>query len=251
MIPPDTFSFQTTQGAWADNTPPYDFQIPGTPSSSLPNGTGVAAWACNRIKTFECPSDSAYGAGVWVWDIYLMPAVPDGYYADVLPSNPADPRMMALGVSNYAANAGYGLYLPGGGVSDPYVGPFGINSKSRITDISDGTSNTLAFGETVGGACYGQRDTVVAWAGAGAMPIGYGLPDSCGWWTFGSKHSGVVNFAFCDGSVRPIRKGIVYNPGADPNGGQGAPPPGPDAQALFNVAGVHDGSVVDFSQLRE
>jgi prepilin-type processing-associated H-X9-DG protein len=47
---------------------------------------------------------------------------------------------------------------------------------------------------------------------------------------FGSKHSGVVNFAYADGSVRGIRKGV-------------------DRVAYIFASAKQDGNVYDASQL--
>lgn len=106
---------------------------------------------------------------------------------------------------------------------------FGENSNARFTDIADGTSNTLAFGEqTV------TNNDGVAWTNGQANPWGYrawvqigidptiwgsGLNKwSNNWgalpqrhrgvlesWAYaGSLHTSVVQFAFADGSVRGI-----------------------------------------------
>jgi prepilin-type N-terminal cleavage/methylation domain-containing protein/prepilin-type processing-associated H-X9-DG protein len=227
QMPSDIFNFDTIEGAWAYNTPPYDFQQ-GVPSNML-NGTGVPLWSLFHVKTFECPSDNLYqptssgviDAAMWVLDPYV--------YIDLLPSWGNAPN---LGGSNYVSN--------GGGYMDslnpgwmPFKGPFYRNSKTRFTDIGDGTSNTLAFGETLGGSYPGDRDLRLAWPGAGCYPSAWGLgntngPTQVGWWQYSSKHSGVVNFSFCDGSVHGLSKSI-------------------DTGTFVYLSGANDGVVIDSS----
>jgi len=44
--------------------------------------------------------------------------------------------------------------------------------------------------------------------GAGALPTAWCLIDPAQWYSFGSKHTRVVLFGYCDGSVRQVRRGI-------------------------------------------
>jgi prepilin-type processing-associated H-X9-DG protein len=117
-------------------------------------------------------------------------------------------------------------------------GVFYINSGVRIADITDGTSNTIAFGErnrhdpnlnAIYGDDFMEQHSGYAWANAlpgydylfGAVePINWTLTRagitkdtnffyqdarmSC----FGSEHSGGANFALADGSVRFISETI-------------------------------------------
>jgi prepilin-type processing-associated H-X9-DG protein len=84
--------------------------------------------------------------------------------------------------------------------------------RRRPADILDGTANTLLFGEYLGGLHIdGTREMETSWMGAGCLPTRWGLapiygPKGNDYYViqFQSKHNGVVNFAFADGSVRGI-----------------------------------------------
>src|SRR5262249_43597895 len=54
-LDPGLFKFGTTTGAWAYNTPPFDFNSGVTPT----NGTGYPQVCNSFIPTFVCPSDNA------------------------------------------------------------------------------------------------------------------------------------------------------------------------------------------------
>jgi len=54
QLDPGLFKFDTTTGAWAYNTAPFDFNS-GAP---MINGTGYPKICDARIKTYVCPSDN-------------------------------------------------------------------------------------------------------------------------------------------------------------------------------------------------
>jgi prepilin-type processing-associated H-X9-DG protein len=139
-----------------------------------------------------------------------------------------------LGASNYAGNAGFA----GPDVSasaQKYIGPYYQNSKTSLQSINDGTSNTIAFGETLGGTSASTRDFRLSWMGAGGLFTGHGLPGTAQVWTFGSRHAGgIVQFGYCDGSVRGIHNGITS---------------GTAYNNYIAASGMRDGVVIDFSQL--
>src|SRR5207244_2730778 len=114
-------------------------------------------------------------------------------------------------------------------------------SKTTIGAIADGTSNTVAFGEYAGVHNNGTREFGISWMGAGWLVSKWGLApiyDASGntggndytWRQWSSKHAGVVNFAFADGSVRPISKTADFN-------------------TWIYVTGMADGKVVNLSNL--
>jgi prepilin-type processing-associated H-X9-DG protein len=115
-------------------------------------------------------------------------------------------------------------------VDKELIGVFGVRSQTTIAQISDGTSQTLIFGEapgTIGAADLdhtGRQNGFlagVAWAGNATLPVYSGLDASrfnnsivpgqydTHYITFGSVHSGgIVPFCYADGSVRQLHKTI-------------------------------------------
>jgi prepilin-type N-terminal cleavage/methylation domain-containing protein/prepilin-type processing-associated H-X9-DG protein len=268
---PSLFDVNTTAGAWAYTTPPFD--------SGNGNFTGIPGYVQNRIKTFECPSVDNYGAvTVGVIDGFFLfrpqPSDPLETYIDFLPPTTpgfAGPNVDNIGATNYAANAGAydqcgndtldtainppdntppSQFIPNVPKIPlaPFVGPFCTNSKTKITAITDGTSNTIAFGETTGGHLTGgSRDYRIAWMGAGAFATAYGLREGTSSGRFTSMHPGIVNFAMCDGSVRGLRKGGALTTQDQVTAYWQNPPP--QWFAFQQLAGMADGAVIDFSQI--
>jgi prepilin-type N-terminal cleavage/methylation domain-containing protein len=207
------------------------------------NAPGITA-ARTQIKPYTCPSDGSLytqTSGVFIGFTIDSNGYFYGFYnanggnAAGNPNNNGPPA----GQCNYIGCAGeYGPVLP------PYSGIYYKDSKTTITSITDGTSNTIAFGETLtGGDTDSTRAYNMTWAGAGAMPLYWGLPTgkkaAGNWYTFSSMHTGIVQFGFQDGSVRPIRKGV------------GTTPYSADWYALMAAGGISDGTVITFSLLGE
>jgi len=236
-IPLSYFSLTGTAGAWAYNTPPY----------SATNKSGIALWSIPNIKPYTCPGDnldfipipypSGYGGYI---DAYWNED-PNQLWIDFLPpgSTPLESSAVPFpngppGGSNYIASSG-GLGNASSWIK--YKGIYYKNSKTRAGDITDGTSNTIAFGETMVGPAPNSglpRDWQLTWVGAGCMPSAWGLsPIQAAPYEFlnySSKHTGIVNFAFADGSVHAVSTAV-------------------QTVTLYQICGIADGTVIDFTTL--
>jgi prepilin-type N-terminal cleavage/methylation domain-containing protein/prepilin-type processing-associated H-X9-DG protein len=231
-INPAFFQLNTTMGAWAYSLPPYDFQS-GVPADRL-NGTGYPHIFDAHVKSYECPADNPYGPlsgiyqGTQLWPVGGVIDMYDCFGGSVTIDLVLDVPGFGheMGASNYMANAGYLGNDTSSATSTKYVGPFYANSKTKLVDIIDGTSNTFMFGETLGGTATGPRDLRLAWGGAGGMPSAWGLTETPDWYQYSSKHTAVVNFAFADGSVHSLHKSASYS-------------------VFISMSGMQDGTVFD------
>ena len=119
-----------------------------------------------------------------------------------------------LGLTHYLGSAGMFGTIPG---YDRFRGVFTDRSRVTISQITDGTSKTLLFGEAVGQLTYDQSFSHFigsdlcygnSWMGCGALPLYWGLGDGT-WYQFSSLHPGTVPFCFADGSVHQLSKEIA------------------------------------------
>jgi prepilin-type N-terminal cleavage/methylation domain-containing protein/prepilin-type processing-associated H-X9-DG protein len=173
------------------------------------------------IKILLCPSDRL-AEPVWELTAETVASPPwsRGFY----------------GLSSYGGSAGKHAVHSGGPPSFPRIsrdGVFYLDSNIRLTDVTDGTSNTFLFGERLHYDPEFDRLRPLVWpdatavggwgrwgyvANAGVMfqvtlhtaaPINYRVRPGGDFATlenrgcaFGSSHPGGANFAFADGSVR-------------------------------------------------
>jgi prepilin-type N-terminal cleavage/methylation domain-containing protein/prepilin-type processing-associated H-X9-DG protein len=174
---------------------------------------GPSSLGAQVIKILICPSD---------------------HLEDPVQKYPANNPTYYLGLSSYAGNGGRISAYYGSATQD---GVFCINSRTRIADITDGTSNTVFFGERDHGdptydRLYPTEPLASSWGGwawanetslqdmtlssgtaRDPTPINYVVPPEVtsdpGYVykdrrhrAFGSGHPSGANFAFVDGSVR-------------------------------------------------
>jgi len=230
-----------------------------TSGSPYPPDTYKSAVA--KVKTFMCPSYS-YSSAVHV---VIGPQMYNG------PSNNVSitwwledylgggDNYGKFGITNYAGVAGLGQ--GGSPLWDKYQGLLGNRTKTKLAAVPDGSSNTLLFGEICGTRTTSSKvlangvasaDTVeldydLSWVGVGSMYTrrGLGQGKDAEWRQFSSFHSGVVQFALGDGSVKALRVGATKNVPDTTSGVGGSP----DWYVLQAMAGKSDGTVFDSSTL--
>jgi prepilin-type N-terminal cleavage/methylation domain-containing protein/prepilin-type processing-associated H-X9-DG protein len=210
----------------------------------------------NDIALFLCPSAPYSKNGPVCVAIYCGTSGVD--YPTGINPPPSNPQTVyfdtgvgsrqVFGRTNYLCNGGD--WRTDLGIRYRFRGPFYWKSKERVANISDGSSNTLFFGEASGG---GDPFNLVPYPGSPApLPnpanwsgyswavgptytsFGIGTDQFNGvnnWALFASRHLGVIQFAFADGSVRRLVRPDQYNGVAYP--------------VLRAVGGMSDGVTFD------
>jgi prepilin-type N-terminal cleavage/methylation domain-containing protein/prepilin-type processing-associated H-X9-DG protein len=160
---------------------------------------------------------------------------PSAHYPSERIAVPAGAQAAYYAMNSYVGNGGTRQYYYTDATKD---GVFYTGSQTRVADITDGTSNTLLFGERrppetsydwlsqsyplsgwLGWSSTANSNSVADVLGHAAVRINYEIPDDaptsppaaafpftndriC---AYGSYHSGGVNFCFADGSVHFLR----------------------------------------------
>ena len=157
----------------------------------------------SRMKTnvFLCPSTNAYQHQpnqtllvIYPYSYTTSPPIINYTGATI-----NDAAGLVLGRTNYMGVGGYLGNIPGW---EQYQGVFTNRSKTTMSAILDGTSNTLLFGEAIGGRTT-TRDFGFTWMGGGYLATGSGLGNKS-FGSFSAEHPGVTQFALADGSVRAL-----------------------------------------------
>jgi hypothetical protein len=161
-------------------------------------------------------------------------------------NNSTSEQILSFGRTSYLGVAGYGGNAEGWNISSGnatriglsgttpainFEGVFTTRSKTRFSNISDGSSNTLMYGEVMGGKPEGSTPHAsFTWMGCGLLPAFPGLSENGAprrlWSSFNSEHpTGMVQFCLADGAVRGISPNIDYG-------------------AYIVLSGMHDGMPV-------
>src|SRR5262245_44638944 len=170
------------------------YSASGVTTRRFGNGANPAMpdqWSQTKLTIFRCPSDTG----------------PD-----------LNPVRLDHAMSNYRATTGPTAYLLFYADTD-MGGVMFQNSKIKIADITDGTSNTLIVGECMFDPPTDKRAAL--WTGMTGLRSGSVWISDVMWWVddvsaringtapqaFSSRHPGGAFFVFCDGSVRFFREG--------------------------------------------
>lgn len=199
------FNFPSCNSNWQGNT---------LASGGLPSGHNNTIVVGTKLQIYSCPADV---------DPVVENEAGNGPYS----------RQNARR-SNYLFSAGQHTEYDHPNVNNTsYVGAFGHNSRTKIGEIKDGTSNTIAIGESVQlKDGYGTAAVFGPYWGSGThtSSTGYtpaGAPNfhingpfnpacktggNCAYaWGYSSHHAGGgANFLLCDGSVRLLSQTMSY-----------------------------------------
>ena len=201
------------------------------PAGDMSFNTRLASQS--RIPSFECPSDDTEPTLVFA----------SHFHNDIFPRSIRDNFEFSVehGLTNYSPIGGVLGSVTSSALStdskqwEGYNGIFTNRSKTTFGQISDGSSNTLLFGEIAGQS--GSRPTGYAWMGAINLSMFYwefdradltsGQLNSMELNKYNSYHPGVVNFARGDGSVATV-------------------PQSADLTTMYQLSAMGDGNVVSF-----
>jgi prepilin-type N-terminal cleavage/methylation domain-containing protein/prepilin-type processing-associated H-X9-DG protein len=243
LIPAALFTPSATKATPTNNLHGFDLGPPAS-TGTLPRNfwffdSSARQAGTSRVRSFECPSDNPYGpahwTGLFTFSFFIPPSTVRPQVVYSLSTTGGVTDGLHLGLTSYLGCGGFAGRI---GVPDfdAYTGVFTTDSTVRLPDIADGTANTMAFGEFVGDHPAGSTGFCMTWIGSGYMDTIGGLPDPSAFYAFGSRHSRVVNFAFCDGAVHSVNKSFPASQV-------------PSESELIKASGYSDGQALNWSNL--
>jgi len=195
------------------------------------------------LSVYHCPSDSLAELTSIQFTGGSQPVLFPDASTDALSFQDflSDLSPTKYSATNYLGCAGA---FSGGIHPDParakYVGAFSSRNAIRFSNVRDGSSHTLAFGETLGEISDNTRLYAQPWnvgglaRGRGAVPWGQapigplrflGNRKNASAFGFGSSHN-ICNFAMLDGSLRAIDGNI-------------------EQQVFYSLCGISDANIVE------
>ena len=199
-------------------------------SAFIPNGGGLQyIFSVFGVGSATAPSISAYGMNDQLGRPVSRDTAPTNYLG-VMGRMPVD-------ASTYGATGTIAAAV------DNYKGVFRYNKNTKLSALTDGTSNTLLFGEVTGAWTDGSKPTgrqfSFSWTSSG-LPIHWNAMNFAGtpyvtsvkaWNRFSSMHTGgVLQWTLSDGAVKVI-------------------PLNTDALTMLRLGGMADGEVADSSAI--
>lgn len=194
------------------NRPP----IQGAPWEQFPIARPPLIYGAEgHLAVLTCPSNPRHPQTAQTQLMTVTRGLPGQEFTPGMPTDwnlyCGAPGNQILGGSHYAAVAGDVFFQNG-----KYRGVFTWQRHLRLSDIRDGLSQTLFFGEVTGGDVdfgNGPMSAVASW-GLGGLWLTDGVnegknypdPTEFGSHNFGSPHGDFLHFAFADGSVRSLNQ---------------------------------------------
>ncbi|OHB69652.1 MAG: hypothetical protein A2V70_12055 [Planctomycetes bacterium RBG_13_63_9] len=169
------------------------------------------AWemAQAKISAFVCPATDPYNSDdtFALFHYYWEQTSPGTITVHLQAAYYTDQEGNCLGRTNYVGSAGIAVHTTYPSL-DGRAGVFMNRSKNDFHQITDGSSNTLLFGEVTGK--YLDKDNTkrhwgYPWIGCGAMWF-WRFADESSWAGFNSEHVSTVTCCYADGSGHDLSK---------------------------------------------